>query len=179
MTASTTYAALYNWIVEVTGYDSAHVIRANQEGPRPDDDYATFQITGATVGDHNQFNKVDIEGEVPPTDDLYNVFSAPMTLSVDVNVYAIDGFEKLSQLRQSSDLLVVRNIFKGIDATLIGIIGPIRDLSEIGDTEHRPRYMGEFSFRMFSTLSERNQKLKSFSIEGTAGGDTETIEGTF
>jgi hypothetical protein len=147
---------LRQWIVAVTGYDDQHVIRANQNGPRPVGDYATYQIISIVPDDHAWWSDVEID-----PDEITQTFRVRATMIVDVNVYSLDGWTKLSELGLSNNVDVYRGIFAP-DGTVLKSKGTTRDLALLGDTSWRDRYQSDFTFAIYNTLDYVNKRRVRF-----------------
>jgi hypothetical protein len=156
---------LKEWIELVTGYDSQHVIQANQNGPRPTEPYATFKIISATPSDFSYATAADAGG-----DEVTRTYFSPAMVLVSVNIYDETGLEKLADLGQSKYLLSVRDIFQA-DSIVLRNKRETRDLVEIGDTRWRPRYQADFEFAWYNSLAEINQRIYQWEIQGKIEND--------
>jgi hypothetical protein len=155
---------LQDWIIAITGYDDQHVIRANQNGPRPTEPYATYQIISETQADFSYWDPTTAGG-----DDVTSTFIVPAMLMVSVDVFAPDGLDKLSALGQSKNLVSIRNLFgPGI---VLRRKRETRDLTELGDTRWRPRYQADFDFARYNELTEGNKRIIDIELTGKIEND--------
>jgi hypothetical protein len=167
---------IQKWIMQITGYNDQHVIRANQVGGRPKDDYATYYNIGGMESDFAYKKKVDEIDEVPiPDDDVEATYTTPEMLFYDINIYALDGARKLKDLFKSRNLLAARQILRLgnlVIADRSDVIGP----TEFGDTKYRPRYQSTFQIRTMNEMKETYQKILEFEIHGKWGDIDVTID---
>lgn len=173
MTVSTFHEAMFDWISLITGYASSNVIRGNQNGPRPSGNFATYQVTTVQLADFGgtEQGDPDVNGKFEYTHTTRNI------VSVDVNIYDLEGWQILQKLDKSNMLLDVRGIFAPLGIVLIGS-DAVQDLTQLGDTEWRPRYQAEFRFRTYYEFTEENYIINDYSLEGKVDDDSVTAEGS-
>lgn len=158
---SFTNALIQDWIMLITGYDDQHVIRSDQNGPRPDNDYATYKMIAAQPSDYN----IKSHSAPDPNDDVLVTYKNRNKVTVSVNIYASDGLNKLSQLGMSSELLTVRLLLQAEDVALVPNCAP-RNLNFLDDTDWKPRDQADFMFLTFTELTELNQLILEYEING-------------
>jgi hypothetical protein len=161
---------LHDWITTVTGYDDQHVIRANQNGPRPTEPYATYQIISVNPADFAYWTKVALGVD----DDIETTYRTPAMVMVSVDMYASDGITKLAELGQSKYLYNIRNIFTPSDIVLRNK-RDTRDLTDLGDTRWRPRYQADFDFAWYNTITEINQLILEMELHGKIETDDVSV----
>lgn len=160
------YTIIYSWIKAVTGFDDQHIIRANQTGKRPKDDFITYFLIGGHENDYSHMKKVDEIDSIPiPDDNVEVTYTTPETLIYDIQAYSINGKEILKDLLRSKYLFSARNILK-IGNLVIANRSEIRNLTLFSDTVFRPRYQADFTFRTMDEMKETNQKILEFELHG-------------
>lgn len=167
---------IQRWIMAVTGYNDQHVIRSNQVGKRPKDDYATYYQIGGTENQYPYKKKVDeIDGEPIPDDDIEVTYTTPETVTYDINVFSRFGDRLLKDLFKSRNLLAIRLILK-LGNLVIRQRSETRDLTQFSDTIFRPRYQADFVLGAIDDMKETNQKILEISLTGKLGDLDTTIE---
>jgi hypothetical protein len=162
------YSALHEWINEFFEMsDDDFSIRANQNGytPQPRAEYYfTYQIVSGTPSSYSNTTKVKKD---PPLDNFVEAtYLNRNDITISVEIYeAIDGREKLAQLEQSRYRLETRLIFQPLGMVLLGC-GEIRDLTELGDTDFKPRYQADFNFAVNSEVKESYERILEVEIDG-------------
>lgn len=170
------YVIIHNWIKAITGFDDQHVIRSNQVGKRPKDDYATYFLIG---GSENQFaHKKKVDLAPIPGDDIEVTYTTPETKIYSIDVYSLNGDRILKDLFKSRNLFVARSILK-LGNLVIANKSEIRDLTLFGDTKFRPRYNADITFRTMNEMKETNQKILEYDLHGKFGDLDTTISGSF
>ena len=151
---STFHDALYDWIVDVTGFDPANVFRRNQENPdrAPGVNWATFKEITGDARDYPLEVKVPV-GTAKEEFDTQRIF--PGTSTVSVNIYADNGADILRALYDSRAERTTRKRFKDAKAVLLSMAGP-RDLTLLSDTTWKARHQADFTFNIFSERTERD-----------------------
>jgi hypothetical protein len=165
------YVTIRDWIVAVTGYPVENVYREHQEGPRKSGGHATYKVITGRTTMHPIIEREDYGAD----DDVLKTFSHFGQLWVSVNIYALDGYDKLDDLALSNNDYEIRQILtNGAGLELIRMRGESQDLTGLKDTEHKQRYRATYEFNRFKTSTERNQKVLEVAVSGTVNGDDET-----
>ena len=157
--------AIQQWLIEVSGYDDQHVIRANPKGPKPAGDHITYLLLTSPQSDFAEVKKTDLHVD----DDIQVDYTHAAKPAYSVNVYAQDGEDIINDLWASRYLLAPRLILKDEGLVLAAKTGP-GAVPQPGDTAWLPQYNATFEFRAFRVSSEVNQKIKTFVIGGELGG---------
>ena len=157
---------IHNWIRQVTGFDSQHVIQEYQVGKRPKDDYATYFEMGGSENDFSYKKKVDeIDGEPIPDDDVEVTYTTPEIVIYAITIFSLRGKEYLKNLLRSRYLLAARNILKLGNLVIVGK-SEVRNLNPFGDTKFRTSYQADFMFRTMDEMKETNQKILEIKLGG-------------
>jgi hypothetical protein len=156
---------IQQWLIEVSGYDDQHVIRANPKGPKPSGDHITYLLLTSPQSDFAEVKKTDLEVD----DDIQVDYTHATKPAYSINVYAQNGEDILKDLWASRYTLTPRLILKGGGLALANKAGP-GAAPQPGDTTWLPQYNATFEFRAFHVASEVNQKIKTFVIGGELGG---------
>ena len=160
------YTIIHNWIKSITGFDEQHVIRENQVGKRPKDDYATYFLIGGSENEFAHKKKVDEIDSVPiPGDDVEVTYTTPEKIIYSIDIYSLNGDRILKDLAKSKNLFSARNILKLGNLVIIGK-SDTRDLTLFGDTKFRNRYQADFTFRSMDEMKETNQKILEVNLHG-------------
>lgn len=129
---------IFNWLTSVTGLA---VIRANQNGNRPDGPYVTYQEL-----DHDEQGRPNVaknsDYQAPET-----TLRSSLNLTLSVNIYDDNGAQLHNRLKRSSYNPVQSGLlFSGG----IGLLssGRSQDLTELGDNWFRPRYQADYILRV-------------------------------
>lgn len=158
------------WLVEVLSYNAQNVIRANQEGPIPSGNFATYQIINVVPSIHSIVDEAD-GGSEALTTTYYNRGMA----TVQVNLYDSSGWDKQHKLAQSGYLLSVRQIFQPSYVSLIRS-GSIVDATELIDTKYKSRFTCDHDFYLWNTLIESDEQANGYIITGQyQPGDEEVV----
>lgn len=166
-------AALVAWIANGTGLAADHVVRANQNGPDLwPDSFATFQLISTLLDNHEDYAKS--EGTLVGDIDVTHVVKATLTLSV--NVYALNGDQLLTNLWNSRLTYLGRQDLHTINASNIGFAG-VNDLTYLSDTEYRPRFQSDFTIDYRTLLAEINKAVDKLTISGKIEDETVTVIG--
>lgn len=163
------YTALHDWICGFFQIpDEDFAIRANQNGYTPQarpEYYFTYQIIGGLPSNYSNTKKV--KKAAPLENFVEATYTNRNGLTISINVYeATDGRNMLAQLEQSRYQLATRLIFQPIGIVLLGC-GEIRDLTELGDTDFKPRYQADFNFAVNSEVKESYERILEVEIDGT------------
>ncbi len=157
---------IHNWIKSVTGFDGQHVIKENQTGKRPKDDYVSYFEIG---GSENQFahkKKVDKIDLVPiPDDNVEVTYTTPETVIYSIDIHSLNGKRILDDLFKSRNLLSARNILK-LGNLVIAAKSETRNPNLFSDTKYRIRYQADFTFRTMNEMKETNQKILTMILHG-------------
>lgn len=179
-THSTFMAAVHSWIVAVTGFNAQNVIRAQQNAPEraPGVNWATYNYLSGDVRDYPLEKKMD--AATPPT--LQNVKAIrihPGTATLSVNVYHTEGVDMLRALDASKTERATRVIFTAAGAVLVGIMGTVRNLTALNETQWVPRFQADFMFNVFHERNELNSIVHETDLNGLVVNDrmeTEDVE---
>jgi hypothetical protein len=162
---------LYDWIVLATGLDNGNVIRANQNGPRPAEPFATFQIVTIESADYSDVNGVASDYDIDYTD------TRKYMVGVDVNVYGSNALSLMQALNQSNSNPNVQSLFAATGTVLHGTES-IQDLTALEDTAWVERYQAEFRFGTYNqiTTNQPDYVWDDYEINGTLDGDAVSIK---
>lgn len=161
---STFHDALYDWIVDVTGFDPANIFRRNQQNPdrAPGENWATFKEISGDARDYPLEVRVPV-GTAKEEFDDQRIF--PGTSVVSVNIYADNGADILRALYDSRTERTTRKRFYDAKAVLLSMAGP-RDLSLLSDTTWKARHQADFTFNTFSERTERDSVVDVVRVTG-------------
>jgi hypothetical protein len=169
---------IHNWIKSVTGFDAQHVIRENQVGKRPVEDYVSYFKIGGNENQYAHKKKVDEIDSVPiPDDDVEVTYTTPERIMYSVDIHSLNGERLLKDLFKSRNLLSARNILK-LGNLVIVSKSETRNPNLFSDTKYRIRYQADFTFRTMNEMKETNQKILEYELHGKFGDLDTTISGS-
>lgn len=126
---------IYNWLTNALNMT---VIRADQNGNRPEPPYATYKITDIESPRHG-----NVKYNNPRTHEIYRNFH---TFTLSVNIYDEGGEFAHTGLQSSTRHWPNRQILRREEISLLDY-GIINDLSELGDNFYRPRFQCDYQMR--------------------------------
>lgn len=163
--------ALVSWITNGTGISK--VFRANQSGsncwPTP---YVTFQIIAAPAHPHS--DEIREAGAEEGDIDITHLAHVPITVSV--NVYHANGDQLVTRLWNSKRTYAGRYALNQIKAAVLSYSG-FRDLTNLRDTDWKPRFQADFVINYQALLVETNKTVEKLSITGKINTDDAEIIG--
>jgi hypothetical protein len=166
--------AVQQWLIEVSGYDDQHVIRANPKGPKPEGEHITYLRMTNQTSQYADISKTDLFVD----DDIQVDYSFSDMQAYSINVYSHTGSDLLSELWRSRYLLVPRVILRDAGMVLWSKSEPVT-IPQPGDTTWLPQYNATFSFGTFAVSSEVNQKILEYELYGKFEDDEILIDDQF
>lgn len=163
---------VYDWITAALDKPlSDNVIRENDIGPKPSNEFITFEILNVLLPDYEYWTKKPNIDE--QKFDLEVTTRAKFVFSI--NVYANEGIETLKKLKMSPYDFAVETVLKNANVSFIGM-SQIRNLTSLGDTAHVRRFQADFTF--YSTLEETytKEKITQYYITGKWDSEDVTID---
>lgn len=126
------------WLTAVTGL---LVIRADQNGGRPDGSYVTYkEMEHEEQGRPNVLKNSDYDNPTTTLRDNYN-------LELSVNIYDDNGAQLHNRLKRSSYNPVHSGLLSSGGMSLLSS-GRSRDLSELASNWYRPRHQADYVLRL-------------------------------
>ena len=159
--------ALYNWILSVTGLDT-YAAPLNNATDKPSGDYATYQLIAMVMSDFNQNDAV-----VKDADFITKTSFNNATMSISVNVFADQGYTKITDLNNSSDFWESRNILKQGGLT-INRFGNPQNLTGLGDTNFVNRWQADIEMRVGIENEYDWHRLKEIQLGGSFTNEDES-----
>ena len=152
-------SALLTWITEVTNLD-AWQAPIDTSKDKPEGEYCTFQIVSIVMSDFNQ-----VDGLATSATNIEKTTKNNATLLLSLNVYAIDGFNKLAQLNASADFWRYRNLL-AIEGISINRLGNPQNLTGLGDTNYVDRWQMDMEFRITTEITNDWDRITEISLAG-------------
>ena len=163
-------SALKSWVMEITGYDSQHVILETGNGPRPEGDFATFDVLTVIPGAHPDVREYDLGDDTKQID-----YITRNELMVSVEVYSIDGMSHLLSLAKSGHLFRARQVLQP-DKLAILRVGDPRKIPFDSDTNWKPRFQCDFTINSYHTISEIIEQIEAYDFTGSFIRDENVVE---
>ena len=152
--------ALYNWMLSVTGLD-VYAAPINNASDKPLGDYATYQMVAMTMSDFNHNDAVVKDADFITKTSMNNA-----TMVVSVNVFADQGYIKITDLNNSADFWESRNILKQGGIT-INRFGDPQNLTGLGDTNFVTRWQADIEMRIAIENQYDWDRLKEIQLGGS------------
>lgn len=161
--------AIKNWIMAVTGFDSQHVLAGDQNGSRPNEDYAVFTFLNETGAYHS----VVIPEAPEPNPTLISKWEVAQVIYpvYQIDIFSDSGKIHLNNLWNSKAVPPIRSALKASGLTLKQK-SIIRNLTSLEVTSFAPRFntdltfVGETVFDPQAVLGWVNERWAAFDIRG-------------
>lgn len=147
-----------DWITAVTGITNAFL--EPYEGNRPKTgEYAMFQVISVTTPDRS-YNRDTANG----TDDIDRDVISHARVTVSINIYAQDGFDKLLKLKHSGMIWEASQSL-GTNLVLVQMNNP-RNLTALSTESFRARWQADAVFNVELTSTFTIDRLKQLVVSG-------------
>ena len=147
------------------------IVRAEQNGPRPNTDYVTFKVLDWTESDFDGFDKTE---QGPETEFIDVLHYNRNRVTVSVNAYSEDGREMLTRLSKSKKKWEIRRELENGKVSHIRT-GQVRDLTFLGDTRYRRRFQVDFIFLVWTDYLEVRPKVTEITANGNIRSDENEV----
>lgn len=153
---------LYEWIDASlsTDYPGLAIIRAEQNGPRPNPPYVTYKALIWNDDTHPTWEKSEVDEDFFQTD-----FENRVNVQVSINAYSPEGREMLTRLKDSKKSWPVRRLLENNNMSLLPP-GEIQDLSRLGDTKFVKRFFRSFNFLTSTEYVVIEERVHSVTVDG-------------
>lgn len=147
-----------DWITAVTGITNTFL--EPYEGNRPKaGEYAMFQFISVTTPDRS-YNRDAANG----TDNIDREIVSHARVTVSINIYAQDGFDKLLKLKHSGVIWEASEALGG-NLTLVQLNNP-RNLTALSTESFRDRWQSEAVFNVELSSTFTIARLKQLVVSG-------------